>query len=218
MIKESRNNSEKEKIVCFPREVMSRYPMPLEKFFYNRELWQAIMANLCYSYRDDAEKNNELKQVIAYAAVKAGNSYLAYTRTPKGGESQLHLKRSIGLGGHINLDDKNYVALEQSNSCSGMDLILTGVRREIKEEVEIGAKELCEPKLLGFISDDSNPVGLRHFGVVWLLEIAEPKVLPRDEAISEVSFYDLQELRKKYEEFETWSQLVINRIAELRDQ
>ena len=105
-------------------------------------------------------------------SLKPGNSYLTYIRTPNGGESQLHRKRSMGLGGHINSDDKNYAGLEHK-SCSDMDLILTGVRREIEEEVEVGAKELCEPKLLGFISDDSNSVGLRHFGVVWLLEIAE---------------------------------------------
>ena len=32
------------------------------------------------------------------------------------------------------------------------------------------------PKLICFINDDSNDVGQVHFGVVWLVKLAEPNV------------------------------------------
>ena len=92
-----------------------------------------------------------------------------------------------------------------------MAFVTNGVWREINEEVELktgfGKSSLC-----CFINDDSSIVGVRHFGLVWFLEVNEPKVFPRGRGIADISFHGIDYLINHKQEFETWSQLLIDNV------
>ena len=108
--------------------------------------------------------------------------------------------RSIGIGGHISAEEDSAAA----------DPYRAGMLRELREEVEIHCT--YHESMIGLINDDSVPVGRVHLGVVHLLELAEPKVIPKEDAIAGPGFASLAELQAAAAEFETWSQLVMNAI------
>ena len=71
-----------------------------------------------------------------------------YTRGAGQGESRLHAKRSIGVGGHISEEDAGAVDANPYQQ---------GMRRELAEEVAIDTdyRERC----VGMINDDETEVG-----------------------------------------------------------
>lgn len=83
--------------------------------------------------------------------------------------------------------------------------------RELNEEVEIQGPWTERP--LGFIYDGRTPVGQVHIGIVHLIELEEPLVWPREAAIDEAGFAPVRDLFRKREEFETWSQFVLEELA-----
>ena len=52
--------------------------------------------------RGTAEEDPSHKQLIPYCVFRCGDKILHYTRGKAGGESRLHAKISVGVGGHIN--------------------------------------------------------------------------------------------------------------------
>ena len=82
--------------------------------------WNAIQSNIniqdvCEYYlgnshayfapKDNIEYDLNFKQLIPYIILTHNDKYLMYTRTPKGGENRLYNKKSLGVGGHINIGD-----------------------------------------------------------------------------------------------------------------
>lgn len=90
-----------------------------------------------------------------------------YTRGSGQGEKRLHAKRSIGIGGHISRED-----------ATGADLYRSGMERELSEEMII--EGAYQEQLLGFIYDDSSPVGRVHLGVVHLLTLENDSARARE--------------------------------------
>ena len=56
-------------------------------------------------------------------------------------------------------------------------------------------------------------MGEVHIGIVHVLELEEPLVWPREDAIDEAGFASLTELMRKRDEFETWSQFAMEAMA-----
>src|SRR5947207_2131869 len=70
-------------------------------------------ANTSYRPRSEMEENPDFKQLIPYVIFRyqdsAGQVQLfQYTRGKGMGESRLHSKRSVGVGGHISIDDRSH--------------------------------------------------------------------------------------------------------------
>lgn len=152
--------------------------------------------------RDAAESDPEHKQLIPYVVLLHGDCVFVYTRSRKGGESRLHALRSLGIGGHINPGDGPLASA-----------YFAGMRRELVEEVDLGHEPAIEAiRLIGFINDDSLPVGTVHLGVVHLLELSEPIAKPREEQLAETGFVSISEAREGRERFETWSQFLLDGI------
>lgn len=152
--------------------------------------------------RELAEDSPEYKQLIAYAIFRCKGKILAYARTSKGGESRLHNKLSVGIGGHINPID---------GIADSLDTYLAGVEREIREEVCINGASV--QKLFAIINDDSNDVGRVHLGIVHLFEVENEDVRSNEDALSDMKFYSLEELRGKlHERLETWSSICVDAL------
>jgi predicted NUDIX family phosphoesterase len=154
-------------------------------------------AHFTFLPRSQAEDDPSFKQLIPYAVLKYRDQIFCYTRGQGGGEKRLRALRSIGIGGHINPIDH----------VSGEHPYRLGMLREVAEEVAIETtyRETC----LGFINDDSLPVGRVHLGIVHLFDLEEPKVKRREAGITQAGFGAIAAMRAEIDAFETWSQFVL---------
>src|SRR5205807_3203926 len=116
-------------------------------------------------------------------------------------ERRLHVLRSIGVGGHISLDDKNLFESPYREA----------LFREVAEEVFLESS--FEERCIGLINDDSTPVGQVHLGIVHVFDLQEPKVRRREQGLTRAGFAPLSELLAQRAEFETWSRFVLEALT-----
>ena len=200
-----------EQILCFKREILRAYPA---KTFYDESLWHQLLARLEPKARSAAEHDYDTKQLVVYVLINHGETFLSYQRTPKTTETRLKALYSIGIGGHVNVDDQIQLTLFGANEAVWKDFVLNAVRREVSEEVQIEWANAQEPRLICFVNDDSNDVGKVHFGVVFVMKVAKPTVAIRGErGIGKLSFRSLPELVAMRDTMETWSQLLIDFLS-----
>jgi predicted NUDIX family phosphoesterase len=156
---------------------------------------------LSYRPRGEVETDPTFKQLIPYVVLRCRDELFHYRRGAAGTETRLQALRSLGIGGHISAEDGHPSA----------DPYRTGMLRELTEEVALGCayRERC----FGFIFDPSIPVGTVHLGIVHLLDLEEPSVRPRESAIAGAGFAPIGELLRVKDEFETWSQLVLDELG-----
>jgi predicted NUDIX family phosphoesterase len=151
--------------------------------------------------RSSVEEDPSFKQLIPYVVLQAeidGQPHLfQYTRGKGQGEKRLHALRSIGIGGHISRED----------ATEGSDWYRSGMMRELTEEtiIECDYRE----ELVGFIFDDTSPVGRVHLGVVHRLYLASPAASAREKDLADSGFAPAVDLKQASDRFETWSQLVL---------
>jgi predicted NUDIX family phosphoesterase len=160
--------------------------------------------HVSYRPRPEMEKDPGFKQLIPYVifrhrATDGTVSLFCYTRGKGQGESRLHAKRSIGIGGHISADD--------SGSENPYE---EGMRRELLEEVQIDTP--YESRLVGLINDDLTEVGKVHLGVVHIFDVEQPLVQPREDDICDTGFVPVGELLANMDRFETWSQICLQAL------
>jgi predicted NUDIX family phosphoesterase len=156
---------------------------------------------LSYRRRGEVETDPSFKQLIPYVVLQCGGELFHYTRGASGSETRLRARRSVGLGGHIARED----------GAPAAEPYRAGMLRELAEEVEIQGPWTERP--LGFIYDGRTPVGQVHVGIVHLIDLEEPLVWPREAAIDEAGFAPIRELLRRRDEFETWSQSVLEELA-----
>ncbi|MCC6741949.1 MAG: NUDIX domain-containing protein [Planctomycetia bacterium] len=151
--------------------------------------------------RPPAEEDPSLKQIIPYAMVRCGRRVLTLTRLAKQTEKRLHNKMSIGVGGHINPD-------------GGLEgIVERGLRRELEEELHVRAEARIRP--VGYINDDSSPVGSVHFGLVFEVLAATEDVSVRETELMEGGFRDAGELPALAERMESWSRFLVDHLGEI---
>ena len=163
--------------------------------------------NVGYRPRGETEEDPSFKQLIPYVIFRhtddaGGESVFQYTRGTGQGEQRLHRKRSIGVGGHISVDDARVA--DESNPYE------EGMRRELEEEVMI--RTPYSQQCVGLINDDQTEVGKVHLGVVHLFDVARPAVEPRENEILDTGFRLVDELFDDLEQFESWSQICLEAL------
>ena len=175
-----------------------------------RYLDKMLDANVTqYLPRDQMEQDPTYKQLIPYCIFRHVDnekvSVFQYVRGKGQGESRLHSKRSIGIGGHISTLDVPTAGDETESYQAGM-------RRELEEEVKIESPytESC----VGLINDDENEVGKVHLGVVHLFDVERPLVTANETEIIESGFLPVEELLADIERCETWSQICLKTLFE----
>lgn len=153
-----------------------------------------------YRPRDEVESDPSFKQLIPYCVFLHDGKVFHYKRGSAQGESRLHSKRSIGIGGHISSDD----------AASDDIPYKEGMWREISEEVYL--QTTYTERCVGLINDDETEVGRVHLGVVHIFDLDAPKVRPREKSIIESGFASPEELDSVHEQFETWSQICLKHL------
>lgn len=164
-------------------------------------LRSAVKAHGSFADRALAEEDPSQKQIIPYVVVRDGTRVFLMERTSAGGDPRLHRKASIGVGGHLNpIDD-------------GADPLMAGLAREWAEELEAAWEP--EFRLVGFLNDDSNPVGSVHLGVVFVVEAAGRPVAVREREKLSGRMTGVRGLLAAWERLETWSRLVAGHLLGL---
>ena len=156
--------------------------------------------HLSYRPRAEVETDPAFKQIIPYVILQWRDQVFHYTRGKRATETRLQTLRSIGVGGHISADDQSLFEPPYREA----------MFREVAEEVVLDSPytERC----LGLINDDATPVGQVHLGIVHLFTLAVPRVARREQALTQAGFAPLAKLRGQREQFETWSQFVLDVI------
>lgn len=163
-------------------------------------------AFISYRPRGQMEQDPSFKQLIPYVIFRHRDaegrvSLFQYTRGKGQGETRLHAKRSVGIGGHISSDDAAVVGSQPYEE---------GLRRELAEEVAINTpyREQC----VGLINDDESEVGRVHLGVVHIFDVEQPAVEPRETDICQTGFRPIEELLAELDHFETWSKICLQAL------
>lgn len=163
--------------------------------------------NLEFRPRSEVEDDPSFKQLIPYVLFccqddEGQTTVFEYVRGKGMGEGRLHRKRSVGIGGHISLDD--------TTNGEGAHPFDEGMRRELDEEVAINAP--YEKRCVGLINDDESEVGRVHLGVVFRFDMERPDVQSREPDILESGFRTVDFLLSDLEGFETWSSITLKAI------
>lgn len=163
-------------------------------------------ANHFFMDRGVAEEDPSHKQLIPYCVFRCGDHILHYTRGKAGGEARLHAKISVGVGGHVN-------PVDTDGGRTGPDAYHAAVRRELDEELVLATPQ--HHRIIALLNDDSNPVGQVHLGVVHLIELDAPAATAREDALTDLAFATLADLRGPlFDRLETWSQFCIQHLAD----
>jgi predicted NUDIX family phosphoesterase len=150
-----------------------------------------------FIWRPDAEEDPSYKQIIPYVVLTQNDRIFATRRLNKGGESRLHGKLSIGIGGHINPVDET----------DPKAVLMRGLERELDEEVYIERRGELLPQ--GLINDDTNGVGSVHLGLCFKMEVQGEVTVKETEKLTG-QWYTLDELKAEYDNMETWTQIALS--------
>jgi predicted NUDIX family phosphoesterase len=160
-----------------------------------------------YRPRGEMERDPSFKQLIPYVIFQyddpQGTRWLfGYTRGSGQGETRLHSKLSIGIGGHI--------AREDAGDDGERNPYHEGMRRELDEEVIILTP--YEDRCVGVINDDETDVGKVHLGIVHVFAVERPDVRPRETEMHSAGFQPLETLRGQRDRMESWSQICLDAL------
>ena len=155
-----------------------------------------------YRPRPEMEQDPSFKQLIPYCVFRCNGQIFYYQRGTAQGETRLHAKKSVGVGGHVSTQDLNGESIPY----------IEGMRREIEEEVDLetGWVESC----VGLINDDETEVGKVHLGIVHVFDLDNPKVSPREKSMINAGFASPADLVNELDQFESWSQICLKYLTE----
>lgn len=129
------------------------------------DIFRALSVYGFYSPRtDELERDEAIKQVATYIVVRDATMpgrVLGYERA--GSESRLRGRISVGIGGHLNDEDR---------ADYGTARVYGGAVRELREEIGpfmFDSNPDVGPALavIGWLNDDADPVGRVHLGIVF---------------------------------------------------
>lgn len=191
---------------------------------FEKDILEEIRGNLWIGPRPFLEtlkpverKSGELSypthlQIIPYYVFEHNGKILAYSRSTSGNETRLHGKISIGIGGHIDLED---VAWNDEGQIDLVKTLTTSGKRESKEEFNV---DICDENFsfVGTIYATDTEVDLVHVGVVGICSLSDAQVatLQGNDEISEYGFKTYQEIMSEitndpHKTLETWTGLIV---------
>ena len=186
--------------------------VPREKLFEDMETPQGFaterleqLLGRIREYRESAdrkaaEEDPSLKQIIPYMVLCCGSKLFLMRRFDNQDEDRLRNLYSLGVGGHI----------EPAEDSGTRDILMAGLEREFREEVDIAGRYRLEP--VGYINDETNPVGRVHFGLAYRVKVQTEDVQVREKDIMSGSFVSVEKAQSVYPQMETWSQIVMKNI------
>jgi len=152
------------------------------------------------------ETDENFRQLVSYVVFRHAHSVLVYRRTPKGGETRLHGRLSLGVGGHVNATD----LVSQEGTVDLTASLHRACAREIAEEVATGRVERLIT--IGIIKESGNAVSRVHLGVVTECWLEAPEVTLIDPGLVDADFVPVSTLPSLSERMETWSSCLLSHL------
>lgn len=195
-----------EKVLCFRRQLLEELGV-FQGLSLGVEKYLPVVtspANILYLNRSEAEQDKRYKQLIPYVLILCHDRILRYRRGKGGQETRLHGLFSVGIGGHIADEDDSLFSTHRGYH--------DGMRRELKEEVDI---EASNEAAVAVINDDSTEVGSVHLGVVHVLHVASDEIVGRRSGILAPEFVPITEAMKDLPAYESWSRFCLENLDAL---
>jgi len=168
----------------------------------NSDALKMIVQKCLFRKRNELEKDPSFKQIIPYAIISNKESFYLFRRTSKQTEKRLHNKFSLGVGGHMNPKD----SMEPNEQ-----YLIDELKRELYEEVRLLNGCLIEIiEFIGFINDDTIPVGSVHIGLLYNIHVSNKEVYINETDKMTADWIDKSNLAEFYEGMETWTKITFD--------
>ena len=154
-----------------------------------------IEKNKEFIWRSQAETDEKYKQIIPYLIFKFQDKFFLMQRKKNASEVRLQNKYSLGIGGHIRLEDIS------------SKTIFDWSIREFNEEIFYSGNLKITP--IGLLNDDGDSVGKVHVGFVILIEGDSADIKIRDEH-KDGNLLTLKECGQYYDNMENWSKIIFD--------
>jgi len=165
----------------------------------NGEVLRRIVQNGLFLKRNELEEDPSFKQIISYAIISNKESLYLFKRTSGQAEKRLHNKFSLGVGGHMNPDD----SIESKEQ-----YLIDELKRELYEEGKLlNGCSIEDIEFIGFINDDTIPVGRVHIGLLYHIHVSNKDVYINETDKMTADWVDKSNLAEFYEGMETWSKI-----------
>ncbi len=168
----------------------------------NSEVLKKIVQNGLFLRRSELEEDPSFKQIIPYAIISDKDSFYLFRRTSGQTEKRLHNKFSLGVGGHMNPDH----SMEPKEQ-----FIIDELKRELDEEVKLLNGCLIEDiEFIGFINDDTIPVGSVHIGLLYNIHVSNKEVYINETDKMTADWIEKSNLAEFYGVMETWTKIAFD--------
>lgn len=168
------------------------------------DILNRIVQNGLFRKRSELEQDPSFKQIIPYAIISHKESLYIFRRISGQTEKRLHNKLHLGVGGHMN---------PAGSEETGEQYLVNELKREFFEEVRLSEGCLIEDiEFIGFINDDSIPVGRVHIGLLYHIRITNKNVVINETEKMSADWIDKKDLFRYYEEMETWSRIAVDSL------
>lgn len=166
---------------------------------------------LYLAQREMLETNEKFRQIIPYTALMNQHGAVLVYRRNGGGEARLDAKLSIGLGGHVDLNDVSFA----DDSIIDLETTLgISAGRELLEELDISVIEI--PDVHGIILDDSNPVGRVHVGIAQVERIvgSGAEIHAAEAQIELIGWLTPEQALEQEDNWEPWSKAFLELLRD----
>jgi len=168
----------------------------------NSAILNSIVQYGIFRSRDKLENDSSFKQIIPYAIISFQGSYYLFRRSSGQREKRLHNKLSLGVGGHMNP--------EVSNDYNEQ-YVINELKREIFEELSLLNNCFIESiEFIGFINDDTIPVGTAHIGLLYDIRVSDMNLSVKETDKMSAEWVNKADLTKFYELLETWTKITFD--------
>ncbi|MBK7626678.1 MAG: hypothetical protein IPJ16_05660 [Bacteroidales bacterium] len=167
-----------------------------------REVLKRIVQQGLFRKRAELEEDPSFKQIIPYGVITCGDWFYLFRRSTGQREKRLHNLFTLGAGGHMNPGgseepDEQYLTDE--------------LKRELSEEVRLlNGCRIEDIEFIGFINDDTIPVGRFHTGLLYNIRVSNKEVFINETEKMTAEWVERSNLAEFYEGMETWSRIVFD--------
>ncbi len=178
----------------------------------NSDVLKRIVQNGLFRKRNELEEDPSFKQIIPYAiisykepersGVRRSQFFYLFKRTSKQTEKRLHNQLTLGVGGHMN--PRNSMEPKEQ-------YLIDELKRELFEEVKLLNACLIEDiEFIGFINDDTIPVGSVHIGLLYNIHVSNKDLYINETDKMTADWIEKHNLAEFYEGMETWTKITFD--------
>ena len=152
--------------------------------------------------RKEVEEDLQFKQLIPYGVISSNHSFYLFKRSSGQTEKRLQNLFSLGVGGHMN----------PGNSTEPEEhYFIDELKRELFEELRLlNDCRIEDIEFIGFINDDTIPVGRFHIGLLYNIRVSNKEVFVNETDKMTAEWIGKPNLADFYEGMETWSKIVVD--------